>query len=309
MELGFALPYAGRWATPANQATVARRAEELGWSCLWTSQRLLYPDSPRDSFPAAPGPTWPATIRSVVDPITPLAYVAALTSRIRLGTCSLMLPLFSPVLLAKQLATLDVLSGGRLDVGVSLGWSQDEYAAVGTPFVRRGARFDAYLEALVATWTGEAAANEFVTLPPGEVLPAPVQRPHPPLFVGGYTENALRRAVRFGRGHLVGSLPLDRVPEVRARLSEFALAGGRDPAELALVCRGVTVVTAAPMAPGGKPLTGTVEQIAADVERYAAAGVDHLFLDLNFDPAVGTLDSDPAAALDTALAVLEGVTV
>ncbi len=309
MELGFALPYAGRWATPENQATVARRAEELGWSRVWTSQRLLYPDSPRDSFPAAPGPAWPPTIRSVVDPIAPLAYVAALTSRIRLGTCSLMLPLFSPVLLAKQLATLDVLSGGRLDVGVSLGWSQDEYAAVGTPFGRRGARFDAYLEALVAAWTGEALENEFVTLPPGEVLPGPVQRPHPPLFVGGYTENALRRAVRFGRGHLAGSLPLDRVPEVRARLSEFALAGGRGPGDLALVCRGVTVVTAAPAAPNGKPLTGTVEQIAADVERYAAAGVDHLFLDLNFDPAVGTLDSGPTAALDTALAVLEGVAV
>jgi probable F420-dependent oxidoreductase len=305
MELGFALPYAGSWATPANQAAVARRADELGWSCLWAAQRLLYPDHPRNEYAAAPGPTWPPTFRSLLDPVVSLTYVAGLTSRIRLGTASLMLPLFNPVLLAKQLATLDVLCGGRLNVGVSLGWSKDEYAAAGTPYVQRGARFEQYIEALIAAWTSTAMETEFVTLPPGQVLPAPVQRPHPPLFIGGYADAALHRTVKYGAGYLGGNMPFDAIVEVHTRLSRYAEAAGRDPKDMKLVCRGVTTLTQAPAGPGSRPLTGTLEQVVADVARFAEVGVTELFLDLNFDPAVGSVDSDAAASMQRAHALLE----
>jgi len=305
MQLGFALPYAGSWATPQNQATIARRAEDLGFASLWTAQRVLYPAKPRNDYPPAPGAPWPAPFRSLVDPITPLAYVAALTSRIRLGTASLQLPLFSPVLLAKQLATLDVLCAGRLNVGVSLGWSQDEYAAMGVPFQKRGARFEQYLEAMIAAWTGGSMDSEYVTLPPGEVLPAPVQQPHPPLFIGGYADAALRRTVKYGAGYLGGNMPFDTIVDVLARLLRYAEEAGRDPKDLQLICRGVTVLSDTPAAPGGRPLSGTVEQITADVARFADAGVTELFMDLNFDPAVGSVDADANASMDRALAVLE----
>ena len=305
MELGFALPYAGSWATPQHQATIARRAEELGFASLWTAQRVLYPDAPRNDYPPAPGAPWPAPFRSLVDPITPLAYVAALTSRIRLGTASLQLPLFSPILLAKQLATLDVLCNGRLNVGVSLGWSQDEYAAMGVPFAKRGARFEQYLEAMIAVWTGGSMDTEYVTLCAGEVLPAPMQQPHPPLFIGGYADAALRRTVKYGAGYLGGNMPFDTIVDVLGRLSGYAEEAGRDPKDLQLVCRGVTVLTDTPAAPGARPLSGTVEQIAADVQRFADAGVTELFMDLNFDPAVGSVDADANASMDRALAVLE----
>src|ERR1700710_127893 len=117
MKLGFALPYAGSWATPENQLLIARRAEELGYASLWTAQRLLYPEAPRNDYYATPGAPWPEPFRSLTDPLLPLAFVASATSRIRIGTASLILPFFQPVLLAKALGTLDVLCGGRLNVG------------------------------------------------------------------------------------------------------------------------------------------------------------------------------------------------
>jgi probable F420-dependent oxidoreductase len=305
MELGFAIPYTGSWATPDNQITVARRADELGWSSLWVAQRVLYPDAPRNEYAAAPGPTWPPTFRSFVDPVVSLAHVAGATRRIRLGTASLMLPVWSPVVLAKQLTTLDLISGGRLDVGVSLGWSEDEYAAAGVPWTRRGARQEEYIRAMIAAWTSTPMEGEFLRLPPGEVLPAPVQRPHPPLFIGGYADAALRRAATYAQGYLAGNMPLDGVAPLLGRLARFAEEAGREPTSLKLVGRGVTVLTATPAAPGARALSGTLEQIAGDVARYAEAGIDELFLDLNFDPAVGTVEADAAASMDRARAILE----
>jgi probable F420-dependent oxidoreductase len=307
MKLGFALPYAGSWATPENQIAIARRAEDLGYASLWTAQRLLYPERPRNDYFAAPGAPWPESFRSLTDPLLPLAFVAAATSRIRIGTASLILPFFQPVLLAKALGTLDVLCRGRLNVGVSLGWSKDEYAAVGVPWARRGERFDEYLAALLATWKGVGAAfeGEFVTLPASTVLPAPVQRPHPPLLIGGYADAALRRAARFGQGYLGGNMPLDTIVGVLDRLAEYTEQAGRDPGALRLVSRGVTVLSDAPSGPGRRPLYGTLAEISDDVDRYAAAGLDELFLDLNFDPRVGSVDADPAASMDRAQRILE----
>lgn len=307
MHLGFALPFAGSWATPDNQVAIAVRAEELGWSSLWTAQRLLYPHHPRDDYYATPGAPWPESFRSMHDPIVPLAYVASRTSRIRLGTASLMLPLASPVLLAKQLATLDVLCGGRLDVGVSLGWSKDEYIAAGTPWAARGKRFEEYLAAMIATWSGAAAhfSGEFVELPPSQVFPAPVQRPHPPLLIGGYADAALRRAASFGQGYLGGNMPLDTIVQVLGRLAEHAEQAGRDPAALRKVSRGVVLLRDDPSGAGRRPLYGTLEEIGEDIERYAAAGLTELFLDLNFDPEVGVRGADPVASMDRAFTLLE----
>lgn len=307
MRLGFALPYAGSWATPENLATIAVRAEELGWASLWTAQRVLYPDEPRNDYYATPNAAWPAPFRSMVDPVVPLAYVAALTSRIRLGTASLMIPIFKPIALAKQLATLDVLCGGRLDVGVSLGWSKDEFAAAGVPFARRGARFEEYVAAMIATWRGEGAeySGEFVELPRSSVLPAPVQRPHPPLLIGGYADAALRRAATIGQGYLGGNMPLNTIVDVLDRLDHYAAEAGKDPKELRKVSRGVTWLRDVPSGSDRRPLCGTLEEITEDIGRYREAGLTELFLDLNFDPEVGVLEADPARSMERALAVLE----
>jgi probable F420-dependent oxidoreductase len=309
MELGFALPYAGSWATPQNQATIATRAEELGWASLWTGQRLLYPESPRNDYYATPGAAWPAPFRSIADPVVPLAYVAALTNRIRIGTASLIIPIAKPITLAKQLATLDVLCGGRLDVGVSLGWSRDEFAASGVPFERRGDRFEEYLKAMVAVWRGEGCefAGEFTELPRSAILPAPVQRPHPPVLIGGYADAALRRAARY-QGYLGGNMPLATIVDVLNRLGRHCAELGRDPEDLRLVSRGVTLLRGEPSGSGRRPLCGTLAEISEDVERYREAGLTELFLDLNFDPEVGVLGADPESSMDRALTLLEHFT-
>jgi alkanesulfonate monooxygenase SsuD/methylene tetrahydromethanopterin reductase-like flavin-dependent oxidoreductase (luciferase family) len=164
--LGFGLPVAGSWATPDTLRRVARRAEELGYASLWTFQRVLHPvDAELD----------PAH-RAVLDPVVALAQAAAHTDRIGLGTATVCAPFTAPALLAKAMTSLDVLSGGRLTVGLGSGWLPQEYVAAGVPFERRGARMEEYLRCLQALWTEDPVefAGEFYTVPRSHVGPPPV---------------------------------------------------------------------------------------------------------------------------------------
>ena len=302
MELGFGVPVAGAWATPANQVRVARRAEELGYRSLWTFQRLVVPEVP-DERSGAP------YYQQVQDAVVPLAFLAGQTSRIRLGTAVLIVPFFSPALAAKQLATLDIVSEGRLDVGLGIGWSQTEYAAVGAPFERRGARAEEFLAALRALWTGEVASyqGEFYRLPPARMAPRPVQRPHPPLLLGGTAKPALRRAGRLADGWVSGSMAdLTRIGESIEAVREAAREAGRDPDRLRFVSRGAVKVRPAGR-PDRAPLSGSFAEIRGDLDTLAAQGVTEVFVDLNFDPEIGAPDTDPAEALRRAEEALEAL--
>jgi probable F420-dependent oxidoreductase len=305
VQIGFAVPLAGSWATPPNQVEVARRAEELGYASLWTFQRLLYPADP--SGPDAK--RWQPVYRSVHDPLVTLAHLAAHTERVRLGVAVLNMPWFSPVLLAKQTATLDAVSGGRLDLGLGLGWSKQEYDAAGAPFDRRGARAEEFLRCLTALWTEEVVEfhGEFVEMAPAHVDPKPVQRPHPPLLLGGSAEPALRRAGRLCDGWISGSgHDLGSIGASIAVVREAAAEAGRDPGALRFVCRGV-VRLRADAGPERRPLTGSLEQIRADCDGLAAQGVTEMFVDLNFDRQIGVVDADPAASMARAHELLEGL--
>ena len=187
---------AGRWATPDTLRGIARRAEELGYASLWTYQRVLSPA----------GAELGAAHNSVLDSVAPLAYVAGHTDRIGLGTATLCAPFTAPALLAKALTSLDVLSGGRLTAGLGIGWMPEEYAAAGVPYERRGARMDEYLRCLQALWTQDPVefAGEFYTVPRSHVGPPPLQRPHPPVLLGGAATPALRRAGRLAQGWIAG---------------------------------------------------------------------------------------------------------
>ena len=150
MQLGFGLPVAGVWATPDALVAVARRAEALGYAGAWAFQRLLYPAAPRNAYYGAPGAAWPEAFRSVLDPIVALTYAASATTRIRVGVSVLIQPFYAPPVLARQLASLDVVSRGRLTVGLGIGWSLDECDAVGAPSDRRGARATEFIRCLQA---------------------------------------------------------------------------------------------------------------------------------------------------------------
>lgn len=300
MLRGFGVPVAGAWATPENQVRLVRRAEELGYRSVWTFQRLLVPARP-DARAGAP------VYRSVHDAIVSLAYLAGQTSRIRLGLAVANLPFFSPVLLAKQLATLDAVSGGRLDVGLGLGWMREEFEAVGVPMEQRGARAEEFVAALRALWTEEVVEfrGRFYEIPPARFDPKPVQRPHPPLLLGGNVVGAWRRAGRLADGWVGGSMAdLTRLDAAIGAVRQGASEAGRDPDALRFVCRGVVRVR-----PGGdgsrQPLSGSLDEIRGDLDAIAAQGVTEIFFDLNFDPEIGSPDADPAVALRRAEEVLE----
>ncbi len=142
-RLGLGLPVSGAWATPENMRHVAERAEELGYTSLWSFQRLLHPVDE----------DWGSVYHGVVDPVTALAYVAGFTSRIRLGLAVVNLPFYSPLVLSKALTTVDIVSAGRLDVGLGLGWAPQEFEAVGVPMEGRGARAEEFVACLKAIWT------------------------------------------------------------------------------------------------------------------------------------------------------------
>ena len=274
MKLGFSLPMAGSWATPQNQILVAQRAEALGYHSLWVFQRMLYPIKPQNDYPPLPGQPWP-----------PRASRASRVSSV------LIVPYYTPVMLAKQLATLDIVSGGRLDVGLGLGWSKDEFDAVGVPHEGRGKRADEFLRCLKAIWTEDPVEfkGEFYSVPRARVEPRPVQRPHPPITIGGYGPTVIRRAVTYD-GFNGGNVPLGQVAPLVKEIKAAAEAAGRDPATLQIVSRGSFQLHATPKGPDRRPLWGSLAEIRQDVERYAEAGLTELFLEANFDPRGVTLE-------------------
>ncbi len=295
--LGFGLPVAGRWATADTAGRIARRAEELGYASLWTFQRVLYP---ADGELAPPH-------RAVHDPIVTLAYVAGLTHRIGLGTATVCAPFTAPALLAKALASLDVFSGGRLTVGLGTGWLPQEYVAAGVPFARRGARMEEYLRCLESLWTQDPVefAGEFYTVPRSHVGPPPLQRPHPPVLLGGAAAPALRRAGRLADGWISSSeQDLTRIGASVETVREGAREAGRDPEALRIVVRGVVDLLDDNPGRQRRPLHGTRQQVLDDLASLRAQGVTEVFFDLNLSPRVGFPDIDAGAAVDYAERVL-----
>jgi probable F420-dependent oxidoreductase len=287
MLIGFGCPVSGAWATPESVAHFASRGEELGYHSVWTFQRLLV------GADQALAPVY----RSVLDPLLTLTYAAARTTRIRLGVAVVNLPFVSPTYLAKQAGTLDVLSGGRLDLGLGTGWSEVEFAASGVSTARRGRRSEEYLKVLRTLWNDEVSAfdGEFYSVPPSIMAPKPVQAGGPPVLLGGGAEPALRRAGRAAAGWVSGSTAsLDAITRGARTVREAAERAGKDPAQVRIVCRGV--VEHGPKL-ADRPLSGSWEQIRAGAEELAAAGVTELFYDLNWDPQIGSPDVDPAAAV------------
>jgi len=303
MDIGFGAPVSGAWATPQNLAAFATAAEDAGYHSLWSFQRLLIPS----------GSSMDPVYRSVLDPMAALAFAAAMTSRIRLGVAVINLPFVSPGYLAKQAATLDVLSGGRHDLGLGIGWMPEEFALTGADMRRRGARAAEYVQALRTLWAGGATApvtGSFYQLPAGSQDPRPVQPGGPPILLGGMARPALERIGRIADGWVTSSrTDLSKVDALIAIVRESAAAAGRNPDRLRFVCRGVVRAGAPVPGPDGERLllSGDYDQIRADTQWLATQGVTEVFYDLNWDPLVGSPDAEPTAAAERAREVLHAL--
>lgn len=301
-QLGFGLPVSGSWATASNMATIARRADQLGYVSVWAFQRLLHP---------ATG-NWGSVYRAVQDPIVSLAYIAGVTERARLALAVVNAPFYSPILLAKLLTTLDHVCDGRLDAGLGLGWAEEEFIATGVPYARRGARTEEFIHCLKAIWTDEVVQfdGQFYQVPSAKVDPKPIQRPHPPVLLGGTAERALRRVGRLADGWVSSSRHNLRGISADIELMKSAAAeANRDPHALRFIVRGVLEVLDDAIAdtddPGRRLLHGTVDQIHADLAALASDGVTEVFLDLNFDPHIGSPEADAATSMQRAHEILD----
>jgi probable F420-dependent oxidoreductase len=247
----------GACADPATAATVARLAERIGFDSLWTGEHVVLPDPQ-----APPSPLPPHT--PLLDPAVALAFVAAHTQTIRLATGIIILPQRNPLVLAKELASVDVVSGGRLLFGIGAGYLEPEFAALGIPFADRGPRTDEYLDAILTLWDEPSPRykGKFVAFSEIDAKPRPLQRPHPPIHVGGQSFAAYRRALRRGNGWYGFALDVDNARRCLAELSAVR-EGVTRPAEL-----GPLEITITPP-PGLRP---------DDVARYGDLGVHRLVL-------------------------------
>ncbi|MGI5244670.1 LLM class flavin-dependent oxidoreductase [Dactylosporangium sp. CA-139066] len=295
MRIGFGLPVSGTWATPGPLGRVAAAAQENGYDSLWSFQRLLVgADQQVDPV-----------YRGVLDPLVALAYAAARTETIRLGVAVVNMPFVSPAHLAKQAATLDVLSGGRFDLGLGTGWSEAEFAATGAQGDKRAARTREYVAALRTLWRDEPSAfeGEFYRVPPSRMDPRPVQTGGVPILLGGSVPAALRRAGEIADGWISRSAhDLSGIGQDVALVHEGAERAGRDPRALRIVCRGVL------FRPDRDLLSGSWEKIREDVAWLGTQGVTEVFYDLNWDPQVAGPDVDPVAAEARAMDILHNLT-
>ena len=287
MRLGFNLPQIGPAASPEAMVRVAQRAEELGYDSVWVTERLLYPIEPQTPYMATPDGSLPEAYKTVFDPLESLTFVAGQTSRIGLGTSVLDMPYYNPVMLARRLTTLDVLSGGRLRLGLGLGWSQDEFDAAGASMKRRGRRADEFLSVLKAIWTTDPVEfqGEFYQVPKSVILPKPVQKPHPPIYLAAFTPAGLKRAATMADGWTPVGIPIDGMKQMYEGLRSMAKEAGRNPDEIEMIVRANFTMTDEPLGEQRPyPFYGSADEIKADIEATRELGAAEIFFDPSFSP-------------------------
>ena len=293
MKIGFSLPNLGTNATPEGILKVARKAEELGYDSLWTVERLLYPVNPQTPYPVTPDGSLPDLYKYCLDPLETLTYVAGHTKKISLGTSVLDIPYYNPVMLARRLSTLDVLSGGRLKLGLGLGWSQDEYDATGASMKGRGALADEFLQVLKAIWTTDPVEfqGKHFKVPKSIINPKPVQKPHPPIYMAAFAPKALERIGKMADGWNPTAIPVAGMEQMFAGVKEAAKAAGRDPASMQMVVRANLIVTEKPVEKDRFIFVGSEDQIKEDIEGCRKLGAEELFFDPSFGPDGNSLDA------------------
>lgn len=283
MKVGMFLPQVGEYATKENILYVAKEAEKEGIDSVWVLDRLLWPLNPQTPYAARPDGILPVEFQNVFDPLTILTYVAGVTKRILLGTSIIDMLFESPVLLAKRFATLDILSDGRTIAGLGIGWSKDEYEVSGVPYKDKGTRADEFIQALKKIWTDEIVEfkGEFYNIPASKIGPKPLQKPHPPILLGGFSPKTFSRIVNYANGWIgvAGFGPLEQLEQVINGLKEDARKLDKDPSKIDIYIGSYPNVLESSVASDKirSPMTGTIEQIGSDIEQIKAMGTNHIF--------------------------------
>ena len=293
MNFGLRLPQRLGVDLRHDVVEAARTAEAAGYASLWTYERLLFPEKPAEPY-APPNVPWPETSRQAADPLAVLTAAAVATEEVRLGTAVLIAALHTPVQLAKALATIDQISGGRMVAGMSTGWSTDELQATGATRADRGRFLDETLDVFDAAWGPDPVTfrGPRAVIDNASVLPKPVSKI--PVMLGGGGINLGRgtssKALQRIAKRADGWLPVATTPgpagaaELRAswdRIREMASEYGRDTSRMELVVVGNVTFTDRPAGSDRSAFVGTLDQIMDDIHTAAEAGADELIVDLN----------------------------
>lgn len=284
MKLGVSVPNIGPVATPEAIKTVAKKAEAMGYNSLWTVERLLWPIDPKTPYPVTPDGSLPEQYKYNLDPLDVLTFAAAVTTKIRLGPSVLDIPYYNPVTLARRLSTIDILSKGRLNVGLGLGWSPDEMEATGADIKVRGARADEFIQVLKALWTTDPSEfhGKFFSLSKSHINAKPVQKPHPPLYIAAFAPAALKRVASMADGWNPTGLSVEAMAQMFGAIKQMAEAAGRNPSELKMIVRGNLVLRDKPVEKVRPIFMGTPDQIRQDIAACEKIGADEVFLELGF---------------------------
>jgi probable F420-dependent oxidoreductase len=300
LKVGITLPQAGEQSTTANIIRTAKTAEDEGFDSLWVFERLLWPISPQTPYVATPDGSLPVEYQRVFDPLETLTFVAAKTNKITLGTSVIDILFHNPVVLARRFATLDVLSGGRTIAGLGIGWSKDEYQVSNIPFENKGKRADEFIQALKKIWTEDIVEfkGNYYNIPASKIGPKPIQKPHIPIFMGGFSPNTFKRIINYSTNGWLGLIvgPLEYLENTIKSMNEMASKANKDPNEFK------TILLTYPNIVESKneqltnesqrfPLTGTIDQIGNDIKRIKKMGVDHIVFGYNFLPIGRDIDS------------------
>jgi probable F420-dependent oxidoreductase len=270
MKIGVFAPLSNPFATPDYLRTLGQAAEERGFHSIWVAEHVVLFDEYASQYPYSADGKIPAPSDSgIFDPFPTLSFLAAATRTIRLGTGICLVPQRNPVYTAKEVATVDWLSSGRLDFGVGIGWLEEEFRALQVPFARRAARTRAYLEVMKRLWSDPVSEyeGEFYSLPPCRQYPKPVQKPHPPIHFGGESDPAMKRVADLGQGWFGFSIEPEATAERVRHLESLLAKRGRKLAEIEISI---------------SPYLGPCD--LDKVKRYRDAGVHQIILlGLGFD--------------------------
>lgn len=294
MQVGVSLIVRGNDATQQNLTAMAKQAEALGFDSVWASDHLIIPPLATSQYPGSATGQFPDTwLQRYFEPMAVLNYVAGCTSRVRLGTSVLILPMRNPIEVAKEVAGADVLSQGRIMFGVGVGWFKEEFDVLKVPFRERGRRTDEYLHICKTLWTQEPATfqGHFYQFKEAHFGPKPVQRPHPPILIAGHSRAALRRVARLGDGWHPFALAPEAFKEVVPQFQAAVREAGRRPEDIEVSLKVRLRFGDGP--DPQPPLRGSPEQVIASIGQYQALGVQHLILDFvpeTIDNALATMD-------------------
>tara|TARA_B100000676_G_scaffold307721_1_gene366852 strand:- start:5544 stop:6485 length:942 start_codon:yes stop_codon:yes gene_type:complete len=299
MRFGFYLPTRGPTAQADSLTEIAVTAESLGFHSVMIADHIVIPETVNSPYPYTVKGNFVGEDEAL-EQLTLMTFIGARTSRLRLVSSVMILPHRNPVVTAKTLATLDMLTGGRVTVGVGVGWMREEFEALAAPdFAARGAVSNEYLEIFKKLWTEDRPSHagthyQFEQL---KFAPKPVQSPHPPIWIGGHSAPALRRVARYGDGwHPVGStaaspLPPSEIKEKRETIRTLAAEAGRNP-------DAIEVAYKAPIYDSGRPpegserryFSGDADAILDDIGAFAEAGVDELIFDFRSPSVAETVE-------------------